>query len=102
MRKTLPLAHNDRFGWHVDMPTYAMVAGTFGPAVANVIHPHGIPHGTVPAEVLKHAPYVTVELPEDTPLDLFGNVDAAAMRHRYRGHPRFGSDTWHPPKEVKA
>lgn len=102
MRKRMVLAHNERLGWHVDMPTYSMVAGAFSPVVPGVIHANGIDHPN-PAQVIRdHAPSVEVELPDDTPMDLLGNVDAQVLRHRYRDHPHFGADTWQPPTELKG
>lgn len=102
MLKTFRLSVHSSGAWRVDMPTYRMMPGTFGPAVAGIIDRDGILQGVPPDEAMKHAPYVTVELPDDTPLDLLGHVDAAAMRQRYGKHTHFGADSWAPPSEVKG
>lgn len=84
------------------MPTYRMVAGTYGPVTPGKISDNGVLPGATEAEIAALQPYVTVELPDDTPLDLMGHIDAAAMRRRYSAHSRFGSDSWAPPGEFKA
>lgn len=98
MRKRFHLMVDANGSLRVDMPTYAMVPGTFLPIVAGVTHADGVAPGQAETAVATHAVSVLVEIPGDTPLMPQGMVDAATMRRRYREHHRFGSDTWTPPR----
>lgn len=102
MLKRFHLDNNETVGWHVDLPTYRMVAGSFLPLVTDVIGPHGIAHGNANDILSKHTPSVMVELPEDTPVLATGDLDVDGLRRRYRGHGRYGQTSWMPPKEVKG
>ena len=82
----------------VDMPTYSMVANSHLPVVPLVIHKDGVLPGKALQATRTHGVTVLVDLPGNTPLDVSGNVDAAAMRARYKDHTRYGSATWTPPR----
>lgn len=101
MRKTLEMFINHRGAWSVDMPTFAMLKNAMGPVTPGHIHANGIHPAADSAAVLKLRPYVTVTLPDDTPVDMFGRLDAEGIRRMYRTHPRFGHPDWKPPREVK-
>lgn len=102
MLKRLALSYSDTLGFHVDMPSYSLVPGSYLPLVADIIGPHGPLSGQDAALIKSHAPSVVVALPDHTPTDLLGHIDGAAIRRRYSAHSHFGSDSWSPPAEVKG
>lgn len=97
MLKKLPLIYDERGRWRVDMPCYAMMAGSVGPVTQGLIDGNGVVHGAAPDAVLALHPFVTVALPEDTPIKADGSFDASALRKMYAEHPRFGTQGWTPP-----
>lgn len=100
MRRRLRLSYSTARGFYVDMPTYAMVPGTFLPVVAGVIDKDGPASGGDPTAIMGHNPSVEVILPDDVLLTVGGMIDAASIRHRYSSHHRFGLAAWNPPDEV--
>jgi hypothetical protein len=63
MRKRVKLQYSATRGWHVDLPSYRMIDGTFEPVTANLMHANGVLPGARVAAVLALGPTVEVEVP---------------------------------------
>ncbi len=99
MRKRAPATYNAKTDtWHVDLPTYSIIPGTWQPITPDLIGDNGVHPTASPAKVLAKHPTVEVEIPDEWPLTADGQIDAERLRIMYRGHPRFGSDDFTPPK----
>jgi len=75
-------------GWHVHLPAYAMVAGSFQPIIAGKVHADGVfPNAVLtPAEEAQLT--VEVEVPADE-CTAEGKLDKAKIRAKYRGQPKW-------------
>lgn len=98
MRKTLAVSFDEARGFHVDMPTYVMIPGTFAPVTDGLIGPDGPISGAKVADVLALGPSVEVDLPDDTPIKA-GKIDAAGLRKMYADTPRFAGAAYRVPNE---
>lgn len=99
MRKRLALSHDATRGWHVDLPSYAMVPGTMQPVTAGLVFADGIYPSADTAKVMALIPSVEVECPAGYAETPGGPLNAALIRAMYKGHPIFGTPGWVPPKE---
>lgn len=98
MRKRTPLIFDAVLQtWHVDLPTYSIVAGSVLPIIPLKSDGNGVLNGVLPNDAALNALTCQVDIPDDTPLLPGGQIDAAAMQKRYKDHPRFGNPTWIPP-----
>lgn len=98
MRKRFPLCWTEAKGFHVDLPSYTMIAGTHAPLIKNVCHADGICPGVDPADVIAAGVSILVDLPESVPLTSAGQVDAPKLRKHYPSHCPHGDAGWKPPK----
>jgi hypothetical protein len=98
MRKRVQLAHDDARGWHANLPHYSMVAGTFQPIVAGLIHADGVAPDAKPADAIKHKVSCVVDIPHTVDLDPKGEIDAAKMRRRYPRDSMYGDIAYVPPR----
>lgn len=107
MRKTAALFFDPAAGvagtWRVELPSYEMIAGTFAPIKAGLIHADGIEPGADPADVLALGPTVDVELPDYTPTDKkTGQLDLAALREMYPSDADVNAKDFASPIVTKA
>lgn len=98
MLKRVPLSWHAQIGWHVDVPTYFMIACTHLPIEPGMIHRDGVYPNADPADVLKLKPTVIVSLPDDECIGDDGQLCHMKMAEKYRGNPRFDSADYVPPK----
>ena len=98
MRRRFPLAYSAALAWHVDLPTYNIVAGSFLPIRAALTHADGIQPGATVAAVLATNPTVMCDIPDEYAGDDEGNVDVANLRRLYKGNARFDRPDYTPPK----
>ena len=110
MRKRVPLWWSAARGYHVDLPSYDTVDGTFEPITPGVIDANGVllevyndSAGTAhsrpydPAKVLALAPSVELELPDEWFDEKGEFIGTAALREMYIEHMRFGDEFYVPP-----
>jgi hypothetical protein len=97
MRKRVQLVWSPVNGWFVNLPTYQMIAGTWLPIRANLIHKDGAYPDTDPQAVLDLEPTVEVEIPDNFPLRTDGQADERKLRQQYKDHPTFGRGDYAPP-----
>ncbi len=98
MRKRAPITTLINGAWGVDLPSYTMIPGSWRPVTPKLIYDDGIYPNAEPAAVLAQHPTVEIEIPDNTPLDDDGQIDADKIRKMYAEHPRFSSRKWTPPK----
>lgn len=90
MLKRLPLLWSLERGYHIDAPTYQMVRDSFVPEKKGLIHKNGILPIANHNDVMKLAPTVLVELPDDYIDPRTDKISARRIREIYRGHPIWG------------
>lgn len=110
MRKKLVLSYEaitNRF--FINLPTYTMIPGTFGPVTTSLIFADGIHSGANVAAVLALNPYVECDFPDEyvTPS---GDLSASRIAAMYeirddenmfiKEHPKFHK-SFVPPIEIK-
>jgi hypothetical protein len=99
MRKRAPLHYDKTTGaWTVDLPTFAMIPGTFLPIIKDKIDANGILLAFTEEDQARYHPTVEVEIPDHWPKNDTGELDHKKLRAMYTEHPRFGSKGWTPPK----
>lgn len=100
MLKRFAVSWDAERGFHIELPSYRMVTGTWAPVTNGLIHADGVVPGAKVAAVMALNPSVEVELPGDTPTTKAGELDAVAMRVMYADHPKYGHRNFAPPAEV--
>lgn len=96
MRKRVKLQHDAVRGWHVDLPTYAMIPGSCLPITATLIDKDGVLRGADVASVLALNPTVEVHCPDEYQGKQAGTLDAERIRKLYEGHPEYGKPSYTP------
>lgn len=100
MRKRFPVAHSPARGYHVALPTYLMIDGSWLPITPTLIHRDGPLPAAAVAAVLALDPTVLVEIPNDYIDPLTGEIDVPRIRETYRRNPHYDRPDWTPPKPV--
>jgi len=98
MRKRFPLDYTPEKGFHVDLPHYSMVPGTWLPIVNGLIHADGCTPDCDPADAIAHQVSCLVDIPHDVILDGHQQIDTAKMRRRYPTDSQYGDKTYRPPR----
>lgn len=91
MRKRFLLSFSKLHGWHVQIPSYSMVPGSFEPVTSGLVSVDGIESGAQPADVLALGASVLCEIPDDWAVDSSGDLDVVALRRLYRNHFFYGT-----------
>lgn len=97
MLKRVPIAWDAQRGYHIDVPTYQMLAGTWLPIVKGMLHRDGAHPDANPADVLQQSPTVIALLPDDLELTPQGQIDKMHVARKYAGHGRFDHPDYTPP-----
>jgi len=87
MRLRVRVNYSELLGWHVDLPTYQMVAGSFKPVVFRKVHADGVLPGVDPRDPDLASLTCLVEV-RDSYLDPdTGKLSEPAVRRIHKGHP---------------
>lgn len=97
MLKRVPLSWDVQRGYHVNVPTYFMIACTHLPIKPGMIHRDGVYPNADPADVMRLKPTVIVSMPEDECVGEDGQLCHTKMAEKYRGNMRFDSADYEPP-----
>lgn len=97
MLKRVSITWDAQRGYHVALPTYFMIAGTWLPLQPGLLHSDGAFPNAEPADVLALNPTVIVSLPEDECIDDARQIDKLAIAQKYAGHPLYDSADYVPP-----
>lgn len=97
MRKRVRLHFTQDRGWHVDLPTFRIIDGSFLPVTKDIITSDGIPPKANPNDVAGLLPTVEVDIPDEYIADDGSGIDFAKIRAIHKGHPRWDDDA-KPPR----
>jgi hypothetical protein len=120
MLRRFPLTFSPERGWHVALPTYAMIPGTWLPkiaggvpipahinsttgaavpaGVADVCDGNGIHHRVQPNDPRIANLSCEVEFPDDYFGNAAGDLDVANLRLKYKGNPLWDRADLVPPR----
>lgn len=98
MLKRVALDFSSTRGYHVRLPTYTMMPGTFLPIIKGVIHADGAYPNAEPKDVLAVTPTVIVSIPDAYTLDSDGQLDKLAIIRTHEGHAIYGRYDYAPPR----
>jgi hypothetical protein len=87
MRKRLPITYTAQRGWHVALPTYQMIPGTFQPITKGLIDKDGVLAAADTTKVLTLTPTVEVDFPDEYMHDDLDGIDPGKIRNMYKDHP---------------
>lgn len=97
MLKRVPITFTDDRGYHVNLPTYFMIAGTFLPIEKDLIHRDGAYPNAEPADVMALKPTVIVSAPLEDCLTPEGQVCPVKLAEKYRGNDLYDHSAYVPP-----
>jgi len=83
--------------YHVDLPTYAMLAATFEPITNALLHAHGPYPDADPKDVMALNPTVIVDVPDDCCDHTTQTISPEKIRALYSNVPRFAHPDWKAP-----
>lgn len=98
MLKRVPIVFSPDRGYHVDLPTYFMIANTWLPIARGLIHRDGAEPNAEPADVLALKPTVIVSAPVEDCMTDDGQVCPIKIAEKYRGNPRYDHSDYRPPQ----
>jgi hypothetical protein len=97
MRKRVRLTRDPNDVYTVDLPSYAMIPGTWRPVIPNKTTPDGVLPTTNPSDPVLNALTVEVECPDDYANPTTGRIDRDRVRTKYKGNPKWDRPDWTPP-----
>lgn len=97
MLKRTPITYTETRGYHVALPTYQIIGGTFLPIKKGVLHKDGPYPNAEPADVMALKPTVIVMAPLEDCLTEVGQVCPVKISTKYQGHPIYDSADYQPP-----
>jgi len=97
MLARVKLTHTVNRGWHVDVPTYSMIADSFLPIIPGKIDKNGPLATTNPADPALNAMTVQVECPDNYAHPITGKIDNPRIRAIYQGNPKWDRPDYIPP-----
>ena len=97
MLKRAPITFTDERGYHVALPTYFMIAGTWLPLQPGLIHRNGPYPNAEPKDVLALNPTVIISAPVEDCLADDGQVCPIKIAAKYRGNDLYDSSDYKPP-----
>lgn len=102
MRSRIRITWSQQLGWHIDLPTYVLVPGSFLPLIAGLIHADGVDPSADPQDPQLASLSAECEHPDNYAAGAGSEIDARLIGKIYRGHPRFGSPRWTAPQSANA
>lgn len=84
MRKRVKVTYDATRGFHVDLPSYAMVPGTFEPVTPDLVAADGVLATAKVADALALGLTVEVDVPDEDCDCEKGAIDPKKIRARYR------------------
>lgn len=97
MLKRVDLTWNLQRGWHVNLPTYFMIACTHLPIEKGMVHRDGVYPDADPVDVLKLRPTVIVSMPEDECIGEDGQICRLKIAQKYAGNDLYDNADYAPP-----
>jgi hypothetical protein len=97
MRRRVNITRTTTGIYTVDLPTFAMIPGTWRPVLPGKTTADGVLPTTDPADPALNALTVEVECPEDYADPETRKIDAARVREIYKGNPKWDRPGWTPP-----
>jgi hypothetical protein len=102
VRKRLPVSWDRARGFHVALPTYMMIPGTWQPVTPGLVHENGAEPSAKPADVIALDVSVLCDFPDADAHPLTGQPSDLVIMTRYENHSVFGGGEYVAPKTKGA
>lgn len=90
MRKQLRVIHSADRGWHIDLPTYQMIAGTFACDHPDICTPDGINLDIAPDDPRTATLTVIADIPDEYISGRTNDIHPPTIARLHAGHPIWG------------